>query len=171
MVVHHSLVDSDLQRLHNAIEGRNGIFIGAEPLPAAFPFALYVLGMHGSPQEGRVPASSRRPLFLPLDELDELPRFCVLPEVSSFRVSGDGEPIEGLASPVVVCVPVRILRRREPESTAEQGAEGWGASGDDAKVELKPTLWLGLDQNVVDAEDLRAEEWRKWETVVIRSQP
>ena len=73
MVVHHSLVDSDLQRLDNAIEGRNGVLVGAEPLPAAFPFALYVLGMHGSPQEGRVPASSRRPLFLPLDELDELP--------------------------------------------------------------------------------------------------
>ena len=65
---------------------------------------------------------------------------------------------------------MRILRRREPESTAEEGPEGWGASGDDAKVELKPTLWLGLDQNVVDAEDLRAEEWREWETVVITRQ-
>ena len=69
----HSLVDPDLQRLDNAVEGRNGVFVGAEPLPAAFPFALHVLGMHGSSQEGRVAATRRRPLFLPLDELDELP--------------------------------------------------------------------------------------------------
>ncbi len=73
MIVHHSLVDPDLQRLHDSVKGHDSVLLGAEPLPSAFPFALDVLGMHGSSDVGRLSAIRRLPPFLPLDELDELP--------------------------------------------------------------------------------------------------